>query len=335
MQPIPTPEQLENRRLLLQFWEIMGQHNPAITSTALIAIALIALIALVMAAIAIITAIVGILSVRRYTARVLFLSERRHLVAAYAETNEFRGHLLSADKRAALENVIVKYEDGGHAALDTDQSYLLLDFDEFCETIEKPRSLYRTILMEGGFRLTRQDQERMLKKIVSYETWLGLMRRHEPLARRAALSISELQWEFFWRDFWSNIWSFVKKVSGSVDRREARSIPDATASAAQSDESTEVASLETVYAAKKKDLTIAYALWLVLGLLGTHRFYLNRPLTACGIPALAIASFLAPSFNSVFILACGLWMVVDAALIPIMVRDYNNDLLEALDSRFI
>lgn len=60
------------------------------------------------------------------------------------------------------------------------------------------------------------------------------------------------------------------------------------------------------------NIVVAYLLWFFLGWFSAHRFYLGRPGTAI----LQILSYL--------ILIGVLWWLIDAFLIPGMVRDKNN-----------
>ncbi|WP_213982099.1 TM2 domain-containing protein [Sphingomonas sp. dw_22] len=59
---------------------------------------------------------------------------------------------------------------------------------------------------------------------------------------------------------------------------------------------------------------VAYLLWFFLWFVSAHRFYLGRPGTAI----LQILSY--------FILIGFLWVLIDAFLIPGMVRDKNNEI---------
>ncbi|MES2020409.1 MAG: TM2 domain-containing protein [Pseudomonadota bacterium] len=59
---------------------------------------------------------------------------------------------------------------------------------------------------------------------------------------------------------------------------------------------------------------IAYLLWFFLGWISAHRFYLGRPGTAI----LQILSY--------FILIGFIWLLIDAFLIPGMVRDKKNEI---------
>jgi CDP-diglyceride synthetase len=64
--------------------------------------------------------------------------------------------------------------------------------------------------------------------------------------------------------------------------------------------------------------TVAYLMWFFLGLFSGHRFYLGRPLSAI----LQIASY--------FILVGFLWLLVDAFLIPGMVRSRQDIIRQRL-----
>ncbi|MHC4375835.1 MAG: TM2 domain-containing protein [Planctomycetota bacterium] len=56
----------------------------------------------------------------------------------------------------------------------------------------------------------------------------------------------------------------------------------------------------------------AYLLWFFLGVFGGHRFYLRRPGTAILM------------FFTMFIYVGFIWWIIDAFLIPSMVRDCNS-----------
>ena len=67
---------------------------------------------------------------------------------------------------------------------------------------------------------------------------------------------------------------------------------------------------------------VAFLLWFFVGLLSGHRFYLGRPLSA----VLQIASY--------FVLVGFLWWLVDAFLIPGMIRDRQKRLRRDLARGF-
>ncbi|NNE82470.1 MAG: TM2 domain-containing protein [Alphaproteobacteria bacterium] len=79
-------------------------------------------------------------------------------------------------------------------------------------------------------------------------------------------------------------------------------------------------------ASSNKSTPISYILWFFLGGLGVHRFYLGRIGSGLGMLALLIASFvLSFFFIGVFgYIALTIWWIVDAFLIPGMVRSRNE-----------
>jgi TM2 domain-containing membrane protein YozV len=83
------------------------------------------------------------------------------------------------------------------------------------------------------------------------------------------------------------------------------------------------------YDANKKSVIVAYLLWFFLGMFGVHRFYLGR--VASGLILLLltlVAGALYVVFIGVVLMAIpGLWWLIDALLIPGIVRDYNNELI--------
>jgi hypothetical protein len=91
---------------------------------------------------------------------------------------------------------------------------------------------------------------------------------------------------------------------------------------------------------------------MFFGLLGIHRFYLGRPLTAALMLCLWQGGFLAltfvpiyfgmergdPTINLVcapFMFGAFIWFLVDLALLPRMVRRYNEKLSENLRKDYI
>jgi TM2 domain-containing membrane protein YozV len=79
----------------------------------------------------------------------------------------------------------------------------------------------------------------------------------------------------------------------------------------------------------QKSLSLAYALWLFFGIIGLHRFYLERPGTA----TLQILMFIAGLVSTLEILRYGLfailalWVIRDAFVIPRLIYDdqFGND----------
>lgn len=87
-----------------------------------------------------------------------------------------------------------------------------------------------------------------------------------------------------------------------------------------------------MYDAQKKSLGVAYLLWFFLGTLGAHRFYVGRTVTAIVqlLTTLVGACTVALGVGF-FLLACvGLWVLLDAFLLPGIVRGYNVALANRL-----
>jgi TM2 domain-containing membrane protein YozV len=87
------------------------------------------------------------------------------------------------------------------------------------------------------------------------------------------------------------------------------------------------------YDANKKSLAVAYLLWFFVGGFGAHRFYLGRIKSGIALPALfilpCILAFFVPL--AIFLIAvAGIWLFADIFLIPGMVRDWNNRLINEL-----
>lgn len=88
------------------------------------------------------------------------------------------------------------------------------------------------------------------------------------------------------------------------------------------------------YDANKKSIVVAYLLWFFLGMFGVHRFYLGRTGSGLLLLLLTLVS------GVLYIVIVGmilmgipaLWWLIDALLIPGLVRDYNNRLItETID----
>jgi TM2 domain-containing membrane protein YozV len=83
-----------------------------------------------------------------------------------------------------------------------------------------------------------------------------------------------------------------------------------------------------LYDAQKKSVGVAYLLWVFLGTLGAHRFYVGRIGTAIAQLLLTIVGvctmFLGVGF---FVAGCvGLWVLIDAFLLPGIIRMHNLEL---------
>ena len=70
-------------------------------------------------------------------------------------------------------------------------------------------------------------------------------------------------------------------------------------------------------------MVVAYLLWIFLGIVSAHRFYLGRPGTAI----LQILLF--------FVVIGFIWLLVDAFLIPGMVRQKQDDLRRRLETEMM
>ncbi len=71
-----------------------------------------------------------------------------------------------------------------------------------------------------------------------------------------------------------------------------------------------------LFEANKKSLVVAYLLWFFVGILGGHNFYLKR--TGIAVTQLIL------SLTVVGLIITGVWVLVDAFLIPGWVRNQNN-----------
>ena len=85
---------------------------------------------------------------------------------------------------------------------------------------------------------------------------------------------------------------------------------------------------------ERKSEPLAYFFWFFLGWLGAHRFYLGDPKTGAAIPIttllggglLAIAPDTVGVLGGVLLFAVGLWLIIDAFLIPGMIRSRSSKL---------
>ncbi|HUE78936.1 MAG TPA: TM2 domain-containing protein [Sphingomicrobium sp.] len=82
---------------------------------------------------------------------------------------------------------------------------------------------------------------------------------------------------------------------------------------------------QLLFEANRKSTGAAYLLWFFLGGFGAHRFYLGRVGTGVGQLLLLLLGW-APLFLGW--LALGIWWIVDAFLIPDIIRIEN---LKAID----
>ena len=75
-----------------------------------------------------------------------------------------------------------------------------------------------------------------------------------------------------------------------------------------------------------KSTGTAYILWFALGGLGGHRFYLGRTGSAIAMLCLTVVGFITSiiGVGILVLLAVGLWLLVDAILVPGMVAKQKN-----------
>lgn len=85
-----------------------------------------------------------------------------------------------------------------------------------------------------------------------------------------------------------------------------------------------------VYDAKKKSKGVAYVLWLLLGGIGAHRFYTGHTGTGIIYLVMQILGWLtvAAGIGAFLFFAIAIWWLIDAFLIPGMIRQ-NNLMLAA------
>lgn len=87
------------------------------------------------------------------------------------------------------------------------------------------------------------------------------------------------------------------------------------------------------FEAGKKSTGVAYILWIFLGGLGAHRFYLERTGSAVGQLVLSILGWLTIWFGVglIFLIPLGIWLIVDLFLIPSMAQERNTRLMAGLN----
>lgn len=75
-----------------------------------------------------------------------------------------------------------------------------------------------------------------------------------------------------------------------------------------------------------KSTGTAYILWLALGGFGGHRFYLGRTGSAIALLCLSVVGIITSviGIGLVVMLGVGIWLIVDAILIPGMVAEQKN-----------
>ena len=83
-----------------------------------------------------------------------------------------------------------------------------------------------------------------------------------------------------------------------------------------------------LFEANKKSVGVTYLLWFFLGVLGMHRFYAGKSGTGAMQLTLFILGWLTvlAGIGLIALFIEGVWVLVDALLIPGMIRDYNTRL---------
>ncbi|WP_240310941.1 TM2 domain-containing protein [Altererythrobacter sp. ZODW24] len=85
---------------------------------------------------------------------------------------------------------------------------------------------------------------------------------------------------------------------------------------------------QMLFEANRKSTGASYLLWFFLGGLGAHRFYLGRTGTAITQALLALFGWLPLGLGW---LALGIWWIVDAFLIPSIIREEDLETIRQLD----
>ncbi|TJY39894.1 TM2 domain-containing protein [Cohnella pontilimi] len=76
--------------------------------------------------------------------------------------------------------------------------------------------------------------------------------------------------------------------------------------------------LESEVKSQGKNMFLAYVLWYFLGLLGGHRFYMQKKGSAVAMLILSI--------TVIGLIVTGIWIIVDAFLLHTWVKDHNRQL---------
>lgn len=89
-----------------------------------------------------------------------------------------------------------------------------------------------------------------------------------------------------------------------------------------------------MYDANRKSTGVAYLLWFFLGVFGGHRFYLGQTGTAVAQLIICVLGWLTliVGVGMLLLAIIGVWVLVDAFLIPGMAREHNVRLADRLTS---
>ncbi len=77
---------------------------------------------------------------------------------------------------------------------------------------------------------------------------------------------------------------------------------------------------------RRKSVGLAYLLLALFGLIGLHRLYLGRTMSAAGMAAITLLSvpLIWSGLGLLGFVATGTWALADALLIPSMARETNT-----------
>ena len=83
-----------------------------------------------------------------------------------------------------------------------------------------------------------------------------------------------------------------------------------------------------------KSAGVAYLLWFFTGGLGGHRFYLGRIGSAIAVLLMTIVGFatIAIGVGAVLLVMVGIWVLIDAFLIPGMIQRHKEDVRRKLST---
>lgn len=88
------------------------------------------------------------------------------------------------------------------------------------------------------------------------------------------------------------------------------------------------------FQAGKKSTGVAYLLWLFLGSVGGHHFYLKQNDAAFVMVALAVFGWTTVAFvvGLLFLVPLAIWLLIDLFTIPSMVAKFNANLMAQLNA---
>ena len=98
------------------------------------------------------------------------------------------------------------------------------------------------------------------------------------------------------------------------------------------DSARDAAKSQMLYHANAKSVGVTYLLWFFLGMLGAHRFYAG----STGLAVLQLIIFviswplLLAGIGFITLGILWLWVLIDAFMIPGLIRDYNTKLAGAV-----